>query len=201
MNDINIKLIVGLGNPGSKYANTRHNVGFNFIEYIVHKERKMLKYNKNFLGKFSDIKISEKYIKLLMPDTFMNESGRSISSISKWMNLSAENILIIVDDIDMPFGKIRLRRKGSSGGHNGLKSIENHLGSIEFARIKIGIGSPIHDEMNRNTRVIKHVLSKFTYKESMVLEELYSKIFHGICMIEHHSLERATTFLNSLKVI
>ena len=139
MNEI---YLIGLGNPGKKYSKSRHNVGFLLIEDFSKK------YNSNFLLKdklksfYSEFKIKDNTYRLFLPNTFMNNSGDAVRAIVDWYKINLDQVFIIVDDKDIPLGKIRFRKKGSSGGHNGLKSIIEKLQTNNFNRIRIGIGSP-----------------------------------------------------------
>ena len=139
MNEI---YLIGLGNPGKKYSNSRHNIGYLLLENFSKK------YNSNFLLKdklkssCSEFQINNSTFKLFLPNTFMNNSGEAVRAIVDWYKINLDQILIIVDDKDLPLGKIRFRKKGSSGGHNGLKSIIEKLQTQNFNRIRIGIGSP-----------------------------------------------------------
>jgi len=139
MNEI---YLIGLGNPGKKYSKTRHNIGFLLLEKLSKK------HNSNFLIKdklkssCSEFQINNCTFRLFLPNTFMNNSGDAVRAIVDWYKINLDQILIIVDDKDLPLGKIRFRQKGSSGGHNGLKSIIEQLQTQNFKRIRIGIGSP-----------------------------------------------------------
>ena len=160
-----MKLIVWLGNPWKEYANTRHNVGFLFVDFLREKYGFEDWKDSKFKGIISEgLRRWEKLI-LLRPMTFMNLSGESVSAIVNFYKIPLSDILVISDDIDMDFGKIRLRDQGSSGGQNGLKSIALHLGTEEFSRLKIGIG---RDE---RYSVSDWVLSKFQEEEKKILEE------------------------------
>ena len=134
--------LIGLGNPGKKYSKSRHNIGFLLLKHLSKK------YNSNFLLKdklksyCSEFQINDSSFRLFLPNTFMNNSGDAVRAIVEWYKINLDQILIIVDDKDLPLGKIRFRRKGSSGGHNGLKSIIEQLQTQNFKRIRIGIGSP-----------------------------------------------------------
>jgi PTH1 family peptidyl-tRNA hydrolase len=157
-----VKLIVGLGNPGKKYTNTKHNVGFMCLDKYAHK------YNLTFKkeNKFNAELVKVDSLLLLKPHTFMNLSGQSIKAIVDYYDIDVDDILIIYDDLSLPLGKIRLREKGSAGGHNGIKSVISHLGTQEFKRIKVGIDSnPLIDTKD-------YVLGTFTKKQ---LEELSLK--------------------------
>lgn len=150
-----MKLIVGLGNPGTKYAATKHNIGFITLDELVHREK--INYNK----KQSEAEIAEYFIGsekviLAKPQTFMNDSGRSVRPLLDYYNLELNDLLVIYDDLDLPVGRIRLREKGSAGGHNGIKSLIQHLGTNDFQRIRVGIDRP-----RPGQDVISHVLGTF----------------------------------------
>ncbi|GAA0353459.1 aminoacyl-tRNA hydrolase [Bacillus horti] len=160
-----MKLIVGLGNPGPKYELTRHNIGFLSIDYIA--DELGLDLNKSkWKGLYAEGVYQGEKIILLKPMTFMNLSGESIQEVMNFYKIPVENILIIFDDLDLPFGKIKLRYKGSSGGHNGLKSIIAHLGTDQFKRIKMGIGRPEFGD------TVSYVLGQFPLEQQDTLEEM-----------------------------
>ena len=142
-------LIIGLGNPEEEYSKTRHNMGFNTINKIA--EQYNIKINKKkFQGLYEMTTIEGKKVILVKPQTYMNLSGNCVKEIADFYKVSKEEILVIYDDMDIEPGKIKIRKKGSSGGHNGMKSIIQMLGTEEFSRIRIGIGRPKHngDEIN-----------------------------------------------------
>jgi PTH1 family peptidyl-tRNA hydrolase len=150
-----MKMIVGLGNPGSKYQETKHNIGFITVDEIAH--RYNTTFNKSqFEADIAQFFIGTEKIMLVKPLTFMNESGRSVGPLMTYYGITETELIVIYDDLDLEVGKIRLREKGSAGGHNGVKSLIAHLGTNIFPRIKIGIGRPL-----RNQTVIQHVLSSF----------------------------------------
>ena len=160
-----MKCIIGLGNPGRKYAKTRHNIGFMVVDELLRRHRWKLD-KKKFNGDFAvEVFHGEKVI-FLEPQTFMNESGRSVGPLLTYFGVDEEDLIVIYDDLDLEIGKIRLRQKGSAGGHNGIKSLIAHLGTNVFPRIKIGIGRP-----SKNDTVIHHVLSTFpkeTHEEMLL---------------------------------
>ncbi len=160
-----MKLIVGLGNPGDKYQNTRHNVGFMVLDAYMNKYGYTMKQDKKFKG---DIYVSKDFI-LLEPQTFMNLSGESVQAVRSFYKINTEDVLVISDDFNLPFLKLRIRPKGSAGGHNGLKNIILLTGSENFPRLRVGLGSPVYD-------TIDFVLKKFTKDELKSFEdEVYSK--------------------------
>ena len=168
-------LIVGLGNPGKEYEGTRHNIGFAAIDYIADKYNIELNRIK-FKGVFGEGLINGKKVILLKPTTYMNLSGESIREVVNFYKISNEEIIVIYDDISLEVGRIRIREKGSAGGHNGIKSIIAHLGSDIFSRIKIGVGQPKSDLVN-------HVLGKFSKEEREVLEETLKAVVDSVEVI------------------
>lgn len=151
-----MKLIIGLGNPGVKYRATRHNIGFIALDEMAYQENAT--FNKSqFEADIAELFVNGEKVLLVKPQTFMNESGRSVGPLMTYYNVSPEDVLVIYDDLDLPVGKIRLRQKGSAGGHNGIKSLISHIGTQEFNRVRIGIDRP-----KRGEEVIAHVLGNFS---------------------------------------
>lgn len=156
-------LIVGLGNPEAKYDGTRHNIGFHAIDYIANKYN--IDVNRiKFKGMCGEGFINGNKVILLKPKTYMNLSGESIREVVDFYKIHNEEIVVIYDDISLDVGRLRIREKGSAGGHNGIKSIIAHLSTDIFPRIKIGVGQPKGD-------LVSHVLGKFTKEENEVLNE------------------------------
>ncbi len=199
MSSEDFKLIVGLGNPGAKYTMTRHNVGFMAIEKLAEKKNTLFRINKKIIGEIAEIGLGNEKKILLLPKTFMNESGKSVKAAMKWYGIQPNQILIILDDIDMPLGKLRMRSKGGSGGHNGLKSIINHLGTEHFYRLKIGIGKPLESNNDKRETTVSHVLGRFNAKELKTIEILLNEILLGLDLIKKTGLEKTATHLNSIK--
>ena len=194
-----LKLLVGLGNPGSEYQKTRHNVGFMVLEEIARKNNCSFRESKKLFGRTCAYGTGIEKTRLLMPSTFMNESGKSVKSAKDWFNFENHQLIILVDDMDLPLGKIRVRSKGSSGGHNGLKSIINHLGTAEFKRLKIGIGPPSEEQKERKTKTTSHVLGRFSKEEFIVVNFIIEEIINCIESITSNNWEKITTRLNSYK--
>ncbi|MBF0818093.1 aminoacyl-tRNA hydrolase [Streptococcus acidominimus] len=165
------KLIVGLGNPGDRYEETKHNVGFMFIDRIAKKENLSFSHDKIFQADIATTFINSEKIYLVKPTTFMNESGKAVHALLTYYGLAKEDLVVIYDDLDMAVGKVRFRQKGSAGGHNGIKSIIKHLGSQEFNRIKIGIGRP-----KNGMTVVQHVLSHFDKEDRIEIELTLEKL-------------------------
>lgn len=161
-----MKLIVGLGNPGKEYENTRHNIGFNVIDLYLKKNNLKLDKDK-FNGKYTKTSIHDEDVILLEPQTFMNLSGDSVRKVMDFYKINIDDILVIQDDLDMEVGKIKLKEKSSSGGHNGIKDIEQKLGTNNFKRLKVGISN----DKTRDTK--DYVLGKFSKEEKEILEKSY----------------------------
>jgi PTH1 family peptidyl-tRNA hydrolase len=160
-------LLVGLGNPGEKYKNTRHNVGFKAIDFFANQHSLVFRDSVRFRGSLAQGCIQGKQVILLKPMTFMNVSGESIKSCMEYFSIAQEKILIVCDDITIALGKIRMRMKGSSGGHNGLKSVSLSLATEEFARLRIGVDFPQLEE-----DLSDYVLGHFTKEQQKTIEEL-----------------------------
>ena len=192
-----LKLLVGLGNPGTEYEKTRHNVGFIVLEEIARKNNCSFRESKKLFGRTCEYGSGIEKTRLLMPNTYMNESGKSVRSAKDWFNFQNNQLIVLVDDMDLPLGKIRVRSKGSSGGHNGLKSIINHLGTDEFKRLKIGIGAPSTEQQERKSKTVSHVLGRFSKDEFILLNFIIQEIISCIESITSNNWEKITTRLNS----
>ncbi|GFO86401.1 MULTISPECIES: aminoacyl-tRNA hydrolase [Anaerostipes] len=188
-----MKVIVGLGNPGKKYENTRHNIGFAAIDYIAEKEGININTGKHKAlvgsGYIDGVKVL-----LVKPQTFMNLSGESLRPIMDFYKLEPEDFLVIFDDIDLDVGRIRIRRKGSAGGHNGIKSIISHLGSMEFPRIKIGVGAkpPGYD-------LADYVLGHFSKADQEILQERFEDVYDAVKLIVGDDITEAMNRHNKKK--
>ncbi|WP_022847265.1 MULTISPECIES: aminoacyl-tRNA hydrolase [unclassified Desulfurobacterium] len=172
-----IRLIVGLGNPGKEYALTRHNIGWWVLDRVAERFNEEFSREK-FKGIVAEIPGTHGKVTLLKPLTFMNRSGESVIEAAKFYKLKPEEILVVSDDLDMPVGKVRMRLKGKHGGHRGLMSIEKHLGTDNFPRLKIGIGRPARKE-----EVVNYVLQPFTEEQLPVTEQAVEKAADWIAEI------------------
>lgn len=205
-----ISLIVGLGNPGSEYERTRHNIGFMAIDRLATSWSISIGKEKRFYGIFGEGRLSSRLassgkIRLLKPTTFMNLSGQSVRACADWFKCKPENILVIYDDMDLPLGKLRLRPSGSAGGHNGMKSIISHLGTQNFPRLRLGIGrggnkgeqeeGAIATKANQN--VTSHVLGGFTSSENKIVTELLDLTESTVTSILADGFEKAMSLYNS----
>jgi PTH1 family peptidyl-tRNA hydrolase len=176
-----MKLIVGLGNPGRDYINNRHNVGFKCVDLFA-REQGISLTQRGARSKLGTGEVADTKIVLAKPQTFMNLSGEAVSALVRRYKLSPGDILVIHDDLDLPLGRIRIREKGSSGGHNGLKSIIARLGTQDFPRIRVGIAPPEGSDSTSAPEVdaIEHVLSDFTEAEKTVMREVYPRVATAI---------------------
>ncbi len=193
------RLFVGLGNPGSKYQETRHNIGFKALEKYAQTKAVSFHKNKKVYGELAQIGSGSSALKLLMPNTFMNESGKSIKAAMEWFDIEVDQLLVLVDDMDLPIGRLRLRSEGSSGGHNGLKSTIQHLGTQDFCRLRIGIGAPTSIKHERKTMTIPHVLGKFNSLEVPIMNKVLDEVNKGLDIIQLQGLTHASNHLNSYK--
>ncbi len=192
--------MVGLGNPGEKYASTRHNVGFMALEQLASREGGRFKVMGKLQGELADVGTGDARLRLLMPQTFMNESGRSIRAALDWFGFDIHQLIVLVDDMDLPLGRLRLRAGGGAGGHNGLKSIIQHLGTQQFARLRIGIGAPGRTPEERRARTVSHVLGQFNRDEEPLLKDVLNEVLRGLERIQRQGLDRAGNHLNGLNL-
>jgi len=166
----NVFLIVGLGNPGADYAKTRHNAGFLLVEKLAAQWRSSWSNDRKFQARVSRAERGGKTVILAEPQTFMNLSGESAGALVKFYQLPLERILVVVDDADLPLGEIRLRPGGGTGGHHGLESVMQHVGSREYARLRIGIG-----RKDAARQITGHVLGKFSADENALLDKILER--------------------------
>ena len=183
------KLVVGLGNPGRKYASNRHNVGFQCLDRLAQawgfsfRKRK----HKALLaeGEMAGLRVI-----LAKPQTFMNLSGNAVGRLARFYRVSPENILVIYDDLDLPLGKIRLRPEGGSGGHKGMRSIIERLGTHGFPRLRVGIGRPAHSDP------VDYVLSDFTPEQRITVEDAYESVVSAVELWVAEGIEAAMNRYN-----
>lgn len=187
-------LIAGLGNPGVDYAATRHNIGFDMITYLCDKYDISLRSRekKALVGK--GIISGEKVI-LAQPQTFMNASGESVRALMDFYKLDTTELVVIYDDISLEVGQIRVRPKGSAGGHNGIKNIIAHLGTQNFARIKIGVGAK-----PEGGDLIKHVLGRFSREEDGMLRDVFALADEALCAILGEGVDSAMNRVNGKRI-
>ncbi len=177
-----MKLIVGLGNPGKEYSETRHNIGYLFVDEIVKYYNQQFKLDKKLRSESVRIKIADEDYIFLKPITFMNLSGEAVVLAMKYYNIDIDNIIIVHDDLDLPVGKIRIRPQGGSGGHNGIKSIIQHLKTQDFKRIRIGIDKGKYE-------VIDYVLGKFSKRDQDIINEIINDAPSIIKYLSEHNFD------------
>ena len=158
-----MKVIVGLGNPGREYAATRHNVGFAVVDILAASPRAG-RFVERFQAEIAELAEDAGKVLLVKPLTYMNLSGQCVRELLDFYKVPIEDLLVVADDINLPLGKLRFRSRGSHGGHNGLRNIQQHLGTNEYARLRIGVGSPEND-------AVDHVLSRFRASELPVIQD------------------------------
>lgn len=191
-------VIAGLGNPGSGYEHNRHNVGFMFVDYFASR------YNLNWSrSKWDGLVIRTSLwgerVCLVKPDTYMNRSGRSVTGTAHYYHVESEQIVVVHDDIDMNPGRIKLVKGGGAGGHNGIRSIVQHLGTNNFYRLKIGIGRPGNSDAHPEMPVEKFVLSDFSEEEYSLIMERITLAEEGMKLLIEGDDKKAMSYLNCIK--
>jgi PTH1 family peptidyl-tRNA hydrolase len=185
-----VKLIFGLGNPGPRYARNRHNVGYQSVERVA--QQHGLTFGKvMFKAYIVSGTLADTRVVLARPLTFMNLSGQAVRPLMRWHHAAPSDLLVIYDDLDLPLGRIRLRRKGGSGGHKGMHSIIRALGTEDFPRLRIGIGRPVHGEPQ------DYVLSNFAPDERIIMEDTYRRV---VAAIECFIAEGITVAMNKFNL-
>jgi len=187
-----VALIVGLGNPGPQYEETRHNAGFLFVEAIARQHGEHFRSENKFHGDIAKVVINGKQVWLLKPNTFMNRSGQSVSALAKFYKIPLESILVAHDELDLDPGIARLKQGGGHGGHNGLRDIVAHMGSKDFMRLRIAIGHP-----GNSKQVSNYVLSRASADEQQLIEESMSKALDVLPQIVSGEFQKAMNTLHS----
>jgi len=177
----NVCIVAGLGNPGAAYEETRHNVGFQVVRLFAKRKEWRFRSEPRLYGDLAQGRIGEKKTLLLLPMTYMNSSGESVRKCASFFKVKPARILVVVDDVALPFGTVRLREGGSSGGHNGLKSVEEHLGTEGYPRLRVGIGAP-----RPGQDLADYVLGKFSADEKASLQAVLEK---GAAVLEEYLLK------------
>ena len=186
-----IQLIVGLGNPGDKYANTRHNAGFWFVDALARREGATFKPVSRLSGELTEISVSGTRVRLLKPTTFMNRSGQSVGATAKYYRIGPPSILVVHDELDLAAGTVRLKEGGGHGGHNGLRDIVQHLGSNAFLRLRVGVGHP-----GRKEAVVGHVLHRAGKSEQDAIDESLERAIELLPSMVRGDLPSAMNVLN-----
>lgn len=183
-------LIVGLGNPGETYRDTRHNVGFMVLDELANRLRATFREEKRWSGLLAKFDGGH----LLKPQTFMNDSGRSVQAVSHFFKAPAARTLVVYDDVDLPLGRLRFRGNGSAAGHNGIRSLISHLGTQDFPRLKVGIAP--QDGRPTGERMVGHVLGKFRPDEQPALQCIIQRGADAVLMALQRGLEQAMNVFN-----
>ena len=188
-----MKVIAGLGNPGAEYANTPHSIGFEVVDALARSLGASWKSSSSFDGELAQGMLGNVKVLLVKPQTFMNLSGNCVAPVVKYHNANAaEDLLVVSDDIDLPVGKMRIRKGGSAGGHNGLKSVIERTGTADFVRLRLGVGRDARNRVN----VVGHVLGKFAAAERVVMDEVVAMAVEAVETIERENLETAMNRYN-----
>ena len=185
-------LIVGLGNPGKQYEQTRHNIGFDVIDYMANKYNIDVNREK-FKGICGEGFIENKKVILLKPLTYMNLSGESIRELANFYKLEVDEIIVVYDDISLDIGRLRIREKGSAGGHNGIKSIIQNLGGDKFPRVKVGVGQP-------KDNLVNHVLGKFSKEDREHIEKVIPVVSDAIVEIVKNDAKESMNKFNGVNI-
>lgn len=197
-----MKLIVGLGNPGPKYQLTRHNIGFLFIDALVEAFAGSRSYKSEFKAETQKIKIGTEQIVVCKPQTFMNLSGESVQPLLKFYNLSLDDVLVVHDEVDIPFGQMKFQRKRGHGGHNGIRNIHQMLGNDDYSRLRLGVGRPpvIVGDNGEKVRplmeVHEWVLGQFTKDELGKMPDFLDHAIKGVEVWTAKGLQEASTQFN-----
>jgi peptidyl-tRNA hydrolase, PTH1 family len=195
---VNISLIVGLGNPGAKYAHTRHNIGFDLVDQLARRWQISLTEQRRFQGEVGEGTVLGQRLRLLKPNTFMNLSGQSVRAVLDWYKLSPQQVLVLYDDMDLPVGRLRIRLNGSAGGHNGMRSLIAHLGTQDFPRLRIGISKATELGVTKDT--ISHVLGKFAPEEQRVLPDVLHMAADAVELALRQGTEKSMSLYNGRSI-
>jgi len=185
-----MKLVVGLGNPGKKYEATRHNLGFAVVDAVA-KGPGVGAFQDRFKAEVAEWREDAEKVLLIKPATFMNLSGRAVREAVDFYRLEASDLLVVCDDMSLPLGKLRFRSRGSHGGHNGLRDIQAHLGTTQYARLRIGVDVPAGEG-----EAIDHVLGRFRPAEKPVIAEAVQKAAEGVVFWVHQGIEASMNQYN-----
>ena len=195
------RLIVGLGNPGTKYDRTRHNIGFEIVDALAKLFPDVsLAPNKRFQGLVGEFRSAGERTVLLKPTTYMNKSGQSVRAVLDWYKLAPTDVLVVYDDMDLPVGKLRMRLSGGAGGHNGMKSIISHLGTKEFPRLRAGVGGANKESAEDGAAVVSHVLGRFAPEDRKIVDAAIPMAADAIDFSLRKGVERAMNLYNGREV-
>jgi PTH1 family peptidyl-tRNA hydrolase len=186
-----MKLVVGLGNPGGKYDGTRHNVGFAVVDGLAEAPGAG-RFQSRFQAQVAELNEGGQKVLLVKPETFMNLSGRCVRQIMDYYQVALSDLLVVCDDINLPLGKLRVRARGTHGGHNGLRNIQEHLGTTEYARLRIGVDAPRDD-------AVDHVLGRFRPAERRVIEDAVGLAIQAVAVWVSQGVEACMNRFNADK--
>jgi PTH1 family peptidyl-tRNA hydrolase len=184
-----LKIVVGLGNPGNRFTGTRHNLGYAVIDSLA-KSPNVGRFQERFKGQVAELREEPFKVLLLKPMTFMNLSGQCVRQFVDFYQAPLTELLVVCDDINLPLGKLRIRTRGSHGGHNGLRDIQAHLGTIEYPRLRIGVDAPGHD-------AVEHVLGRFRTTEQAVIDDAVSLAAQAVGVWIHQGIEACMNQYNA----
>ena len=186
-----MKLIVGLGNPGRAYEHTRHNVGFDVLDKLAGKGG--TEFRRRLLApvQTAEMRVGNESLLLVKPQTFMNRSGPPVGALARKKGVAPADLVVVVDDVDLPCGQLRIRARGSAGGHNGLKSVIEHVGTEDFVRVRVGVGRP-----GGKGDMVNHVLSKFSPDERETIAGAIEKAADAVAHIVEHGVDKAMNEFN-----
>jgi peptidyl-tRNA hydrolase, PTH1 family len=187
-----MKVVVGLGNPGKQYHGTRHNVGFAVLDGLA-ASPSCGRFQSRFSAQVAEMMEGNEKVLLVKPEMFMNLSGRSVREVTDFYRLELTDLLVVCDDVNLPLGKLRIRRKGSHGGHNGLRDIQNHLGTQDYARLRIGVDAAGEGEL------VDHVLGRFRPSERPVIEEAVAVAIEAVSVWAQQGLDACMARYNTGK--
>ncbi len=177
-----MKVVVGLGNPGRRYAGTRHNVGYDVLDLLAQGPRARA-FADRFEAQVAELAEEPDRVLLVKPQTFMNLSGRCVRRVLDFYKVAPEDLLVVCDDINLPLGKLRARAHGTHGGHNGLRNIQEHLGTTEYSRLRVGIGAPEPGE------AVDHVLSRFRASEIEPIRDAEARAVQAVLLWIHRGIQ------------
>jgi PTH1 family peptidyl-tRNA hydrolase len=187
-----MKVVVGLGNPGKQYHGTRHNVGFAVIDGLAASPT-CGRFQSRFSAQVAELMEGSEKVLLVKPETFMNLSGRAVREVMDFYKVELADLLVVCDDVNLPLGKLRVRRKGSAGGHNGLKDIQNHLGTQDYARLRIGVDAAGEGEL------VDHVLGRFRPSERPIIDEAIAAAIEAVSVWAQQGTEACMSRYNTAK--
>jgi PTH1 family peptidyl-tRNA hydrolase len=186
-----MKMIVGLGNPGKKYAHTRHNVGFDVLDALAVRGRATFRRSWRFPVQLGEIEAGGEKLLLVKPQTYMNRSGEAVAALGRKKGVAPADVIVVVDDVELDCGQLRIRRSGSAGKHNGLQSVIDHLGTNEFARLRVGVG-----RVPAGQSRIDYVLSRFRPEEQSAMRDAVARGADAVLSVVEDGLETAMNRFN-----